>query len=182
MGLEEHAPGIHSEKRERLYQRTYLRYLKKGEALLHPPDLPAGFPVTLHYPAGVYSQIPSDEEIRARMKELYPPVSGKSPAGPSIMLERDFRSETEDALKVLELLHEYPQLSLTNIVQSLKVEVDSKELKYLIEKLKDLEYLKETLEVWKSRTKRVYSLTLKGEQALKEYTQFTQLRQRIFHV
>jgi len=73
-------------------------------------------------------------------------------------------------VKILELLREYPQLSLTNIVQSLKVEVATEKLRYLVEKLKDLEYLKETVEVWKSQPKRVYSLTLKGEQALKEYT------------
>jgi len=174
MGLEEHAPGIHSEKRERLYQRTYLRYLKRGEALLHPPDLPSGFPITLHYPAGVYSRTPSDEEIRTRMEELYPPRIAPVEDLPSTILEMDFRGEAGGAAKVLELLNEYPQLSLTNIVQSLKAEVDPEKLKYLIEKLKDLEYLKETLEVWKSGTKRVYSLTLKGEQALGEYTRFTQ--------
>ncbi|MEX2704602.1 MAG: hypothetical protein Q6352_004985 [Candidatus Freyrarchaeum guaymaensis] len=175
MGLEEHAPGIHSEKRERLYQRTYLRYLKKGEALLHQPDLPAGFPVTLHYSAGVHSRTPSDQEIKRRLDEFYPVRDIHAEGLPSTVLERDIRSQAEDAVKILELLHEYPQLSLTNIVQSLKVEVDPEKLKYLVDKLKDLEYLKETLEVWKSKAKRVYSLTLKGKQALKEYTQFTQL-------
>lgn len=90
---------------------------------------------------------------------------------PSTILERDLKNETENATKILSLLHEYPQLSLTNIIQSLKTEVDSEKLNYLVEKLKDQEYLKETLEIWKSRTKRVYSLTLKGEQALKEYTE-----------
>jgi len=79
-------------------------------------------------------------------------------------------------VKILELLREYPQLSLTNIVQSLKVEVATEKLRYLVEKLKDLEYLKETVEVWKSRSKRVYSLTLKGEQALEEHTESTHPR------
>jgi len=112
MGLEEHAPGIHSEKRERLYQRTYLRYLKKGEALLHQPDLPAGFPVTLHYSVGVHSRIPSDREIRERMEELYPLRDTSVEDLPFTMLERDLGSEVEDAVKILELLREYPQLSL----------------------------------------------------------------------
>lgn len=175
MGLEENAPGIHSLKRERLYQGTYFKYLKEGEALFHIPDLPTGFPVTLHYSKGVTSRIPSDQEIRERLEELYPPQNITAVSLPSTMLERDLRNEIGGAVKILELLKEYPQLSLTNIVQSLKVEVDPEKLRYLIEKLKDLEYLKETLEVWKSRTKRVYSLTLKGEQALEEYTESTQL-------
>ncbi len=176
MGLEENAPGIHSLKRERLYQATYFKYLKEDEALFHRPDLPTGFPIALHYPTVVYSNTPSDQEIRTRLEELYPPQNVNLVESlPSTMLERDFKNETEGAVKILELLHEYPQLSLTNIVQSLKIEVDPEKIRYLIEKLKDLEYLKETLEVWKSKTKRVYSLTLKGEQALKEYTESTQL-------
>ncbi|MEM2985279.1 MAG: hypothetical protein QXL24_08655, partial [Candidatus Jordarchaeaceae archaeon] len=56
-------------------------------------------------------------------------------------------------------------------VLSLKMEVEPEKVRYLLEKLKELEYLKERLEIWKSKTKRVYSLTLKGEQALKEYTE-----------
>lgn len=175
MGLEEHAPGIHSLKRERLYQGTYFKYLKEGEALFHRPDLPTGFPITLHYPAGVSSKRPSEREIKRRLEELYPPQNvNLAESLPSTMLERDLKKETDGAVKVLELLHEYPQLSLTNIVQSLKVEVDPEKLRYLVEKLKDLEYLKETLEIWKSKTKKVYSLTLKGEQALKECTESTQ--------
>ena len=172
MGLEEHAPGIHSLKRERLYQQTYFKYLKEGEAMFHRPDLPTGFPIILQYPIGVSSKAPSDREIRTRLEELYPPQNvHPAESLPSTMLERDLKNETGNAVKVLELLYEYPQLSLTNIVQSLKTEVDSEKLSYLVEKLKDQEYLKETLEIWKSRTKRVYSLTLKGEQALKEYTE-----------
>jgi predicted transcriptional regulator len=172
MGLEESAPGIHSLKRERLYQKTYFKYLKEGEALFQRPDLPTGFPIILQYPAGVSSKAPSDQEIRNRLEELYPPQNvNQAESLPSTMLERDLKNETENAVKILELLYEYPQLSLTNIMQSLKTEVDSEKLSYLVEKLKDQEYLKETLEIWKSRTKRVYSLTLKGEQAVKEYTE-----------
>ncbi|MEM3525964.1 MAG: hypothetical protein QXS27_08870 [Candidatus Jordarchaeaceae archaeon] len=172
MGLEEHAPGIHSHKRERLYQRTYFKYLKEGEAMFQRPDLPTGFPIILQCHAGVFSKAPSDEEINARLEELYlPRKADRVEILPATMLERDFKNETRNAVKILELLYEYPQLSLTNIVQSLKTEVDSERLSYLIDKLRDQEYLKETIEFWKSRTKKVYSLTLKGEQALKEYVE-----------
>lgn len=172
IGLEEHSPGIHSLKRERLYQKTYFKYLKEGEAMFHRPDLPTGFPIILEYPQGVFSKSPSDQEIRTRLEELYPPQKVNSvEILPSTTLERDLKNETKNAVKILELLSEYPQLSLTNIVQILKTEIDSDKISYLVNKLKDQEYLKETQEIWKSRTKKVYSLTLKGEQALKEYTE-----------
>ena len=172
MGLEEHAPGIHSHKRERLYQKTYFKYFRVGEAMFHRPDLPTGFPIRLEYPAAALSKPPTDQEIKTRLNELYPPkppLPMESP--PSTTLERDLSKEAQNAAKILELLHTYPQLSLTTIVQPLKVAVDPEKLKYLTEKLKDQEYLKEVLEVWKSGAKRVYSLTLKGERALREYTE-----------
>lgn len=172
LGLEEHAPGIHSDKRERLYQKTYLKYLNEGEALFHRPDLPTGFPIKIHYPTLVSSMPPSDQEIKTRLQELYPPQNiNLTESLPSTMLERDLKNESQNAAEILQLLHEYPQLSSTNIVLSLKMEVEPEKVRYLLEKLKELEYLKERLEIWKSKTKRVYSLTLKGEQALKEYTE-----------
>jgi predicted transcriptional regulator len=172
LGLEEHAPGIHSNKRERLYQKTYLKYLKEGEALFRRPDLPTGFPIKLHYHTLVSSTPPSDQEIKSRLQELYP-LQNVNPKEslPSTMLERDLKNESKYAAEILQLLHEYPQLSSTNIVLSLKMEMEPEKIRYLLEKLKELEYLRERLEVWKSKTKRVYSLTLKGEQSLKEYTE-----------
>nr|MDO8063822.1 hypothetical protein [Candidatus Freyrarchaeum guaymaensis] len=146
IGLREEAASVQSDRRQRLYQREALRYLGWGEAVVQRSDAPSPMLV-------VFSNALKAPSVEA---EPLPTVEGRTP------LQVDFGSVAEDALRVLQLVYEFPQITLSQIVGGLpEVGEMARELAL---RLKDRGYLASYRD---RRGRHVFTVTRKGEEALR---------------
>lgn len=167
LGLQEHAPGVHSQKRRhRLYQITYLSHLEFGEAIFLREDYAYPFPIKINYDnlyipyisEEIYltSLTPTNELITRELKK------------PKILLH--FSSEADLAVEILSLVKEYRGLTrfaLTNILR-----VDRGRCYLLLDLLENQNYVRR-VEVPKGKYWTIgYEITQRGETALKEYLEW----------
>ncbi|MEM4447740.1 MAG: hypothetical protein QW461_10625 [Candidatus Jordarchaeales archaeon] len=146
MGLREEGESVQSGRRHRLYQVEVLRFLEWGEAVVQRSDNPS--------PVLVVFEMVEGGEARAE------PVSGAG--GGRTPLEVDFGSDAADALKVIQLVHDFPQITLSQVVGGLP-EIGEK-ARVLALRLADRGYLASFRD---GRGRRVFVVTRRGEDALR---------------
>ena len=167
LGLQEHAPGIHSQKRRhRLYQITFLSHLEFGEAIFLREDYAYPFPIKINYnnlyipyiseETYLTSPTPTNELKTRKLKK------------PKILLH--FSGEADLTVEILSLIKEYRGLTrfaLTNILR-----VDRGRCYLLLDLLENQNYIRR-IEVPKGKYWTIgYEITQRGETALKEYMEW----------
>ena len=170
LGLQEHAPGIHSQKRRhRLYQVTYLSNLEFGEAIFLREDYAYPFTIKINY-SNLYIPYISDETYPTFPSLTEEILVSKEYQKPKLLLH--FGSEADLAAEILSIIKEYRGLTrfaLTNILR-----IDSSKCYLLLDFLEDQNYVRR-VEVPKGKYWTIgYEITQRGETTLKEYLEWKQ--------
>ncbi|MEM2156233.1 MAG: hypothetical protein QW225_08185 [Candidatus Jordarchaeales archaeon] len=147
MGLKEEEGSVQSERRHRLYQREVLRFLEWGEAVVQRSDTP--HPVMVLF--GKVRHV-----ARVELEAISEVEGGRTP------LEVDFGGDAGDALKVIQLIHDFPQVTLGQVVGGLP-ELGEK-ARELALRLADRGYLTFFRD---GRGRKVFVVTRRGEEALR---------------
>ena len=147
MGLREEESSVQSERRHRLYQREILRFLEWGEAVVQRSDTP--HPVMVLF--GRVRRVAG-----AELELVSEAGGGRTP------LEVDFGGDAGDSLKVIQLVHDFPQVTLGQVVGGLP-ELGEK-ARELALRLADRGYLASFRD---GRGRKVFVVTRRGEEALR---------------
>ncbi len=146
MGLKEVEENVQSERRHRLYQREVLRFLRRGEAVVQRSDVPN--PVMVIF-----------EKSEGMSGASFEPVHGERGRTP---LEVDFGGRKDEALKILELVHDFPNITLGQVVGGLPELGEA--ARELTLRLIDRGYLTSLRD---RRGRKVLAITRRGEEALR---------------
>lgn len=170
LGLQEHASGIHSQKRRhRLYQITYLSHLEFGEAIFLREDYAYPFTIKINYNNLYLPYI--NEETHPMLPNLTEEIFvSKDRRKPKLLLH--FGSEASLAAEILSIIKEYRGLTRFALANILRI--DSGKCYLLLDFLEDQNYVRR-VEVPKGKYWTVgYEITQRGETALKEYLEWKQ--------
>lgn len=146
MGLKEEGESVQSGRRHRLYQVEVLRFLGWGEAVVQRSDAPS--PVLV-----AFERVEGGE---AEAKPVSEAGGGRTP------LEVDFGGDAADALKVIQLVHDFPQITLSQVAGGLPELGDKASALAL--RLADRGYLASFRD---KRGRKVFVVTRRGEEALR---------------
>ncbi len=172
LNLREFAIGIHApEGRRRLYQMSYLKNLEPYHAVVFRYGFSEPFLVRVDRSLAEIPA-PTDEQILSRVTYLFPEVVVQSCSGhpPVPLLLMDFGADADSAAEVLNLIKEYPGLSLFNIATTLDLDVPY--CARLIQKMEEEGYVHPTEQKIGKLVRRVYYLTEKGSRALHSYYEY----------